>query len=157
MRLSYIPVLWRKSCTVFIPKPRKDDYAEPKSYRPISQTSFFFKMLELLVYWFLDEGVLWEHPLSDKQHVFRKGLSTEVALSKTINFLEQRVYKNRSALAVFLDIEGAFDNLNTNAAITGMERNHIPPMVTAWYSTYLRSRTLVAVYGGKQMERQLTS
>ncbi len=75
-----------------------------------------------------------------------------MALSKTINFLERRVYKNRSALAVFLDIEGAFDNLNTKAAITAMERHHIPPMVTAWYSTYLRSRTSDAVYGGKQTE-----
>ena len=38
---GYIPIEFRKSKVVFIPKPLKDDYGEAGSFRPISLTQFF--------------------------------------------------------------------------------------------------------------------
>ncbi len=154
--LAYVPLKWRKSRTVFIPKPGRDDYSEPKSFRPISLTSFFFKTLERLVLWHLENTTFREHPLSQHQHAFRKGLSTEVALSKTVNFIERNVYSDRTSLGLFLDIEGAFDNLNTQAAIQAMIRHHLPDSIISWYSTYLRTRTSCAAFGSCTQERALT-
>ena len=45
--LGYIPVSWRHSRVVFIPKPGKS-LTQAKSLRPISLTSFIFKILEKL-------------------------------------------------------------------------------------------------------------
>ena len=34
---------------IFIPKPGKEDYSSPKSYRPITLTSFVLKGLERIM------------------------------------------------------------------------------------------------------------
>lgn len=44
--LRYVPSKWREVRVVFIPKPGKMDYSLPKSFRPISLTSFFLKTME---------------------------------------------------------------------------------------------------------------
>ena len=47
LALGYIPVSWRHTRVVFIPKPEKS-LTQAKSLRPISLTSFIFKILEKL-------------------------------------------------------------------------------------------------------------
>jgi hypothetical protein len=49
--LRFTPSLWKKSKTIFIPKNGRPNYQEPRSFRPISLTSFFFKTLEKLMLW----------------------------------------------------------------------------------------------------------
>ncbi|XP_050664244.1 lipase 3-like [Leptidea sinapis] len=45
----YVPLQWREEVkVVFIPKPGNSDYTNPKSFRPISLTSFLMKTLERL-------------------------------------------------------------------------------------------------------------
>ncbi len=90
---------------MFIPKPGQDDYSVAKSFRQISLTSFLFKTLEQLVLWRLEDTTLKEHPLHEQQHTFRKGLSSEVALSRSVNHIEQAIHKIQLALGLFLDIE----------------------------------------------------
>ena len=46
---GYTPQIWRQSKVIFIPKPGKKDYAQAKSFRPISLTPFLFKTLERLL------------------------------------------------------------------------------------------------------------
>ena len=48
LALSYIPVSWRHTRVVFIPKPGKS-LTQVKSLRPISLTSFILKILEKLI------------------------------------------------------------------------------------------------------------
>jgi len=58
---------------VFIPKPGKRDYTEPKSFRPISLTSFLMKTLERMIDRYLTQEVLIKTPLHSNQHAYRKG------------------------------------------------------------------------------------
>lgn len=48
LSLGYVPKLWQQVRVIFIPKPGKDDYTQPKSFRPISLPSFFLKGMERL-------------------------------------------------------------------------------------------------------------
>ena len=43
------PSLWNKDNKIYIPKPGKDNYNHPKSYRPISLTSVVGKMFERII------------------------------------------------------------------------------------------------------------
>ena len=52
---GYIPIEFRKSKVVFIPKQLKDDYGEAGSFRPISLTQFLFKTMERVIEWSLRE------------------------------------------------------------------------------------------------------
>jgi hypothetical protein len=76
------------SKVIFIPKAGKDDYAQPRAWRPISLMSFVFKTLKRLLLWQLEETVLKEKGMHKDQHAFRKGRSTETALSDTVDYLE---------------------------------------------------------------------
>ena len=47
--LCHTPKVWRETKVIFLPKPGKDSYDVPKSYRPISLSNFLLKTLERLV------------------------------------------------------------------------------------------------------------
>ena len=49
--LRHVPSIWRSANVIFLPKPGKDDYANVRSFRPISLSPFLFKALERLLWW----------------------------------------------------------------------------------------------------------
>ena len=137
--LAYTPESMRRSKVIFIPKAGKPDYTVPKAFRPISLTSVLFKVLERVVLDSLQQPVV--DNMNRRQHAFRKGSSCDSALSAMADRIERHIMQNEFALGVFLDIAGAFDNLSFQAAIQGLERAGVDPLIVAWYSQYLRNRT----------------
>ena len=154
--LNYTPTFWRTSKVVFIPKQGKDDYRKAKSFRPISLTSFLFKTLERVVLWELEATTLRGNPLSRNQHAFRRGSSTESALSDMVDQIERSILRGEHAMGVFLDIQGAFDNLPTDVAVRGMRDHNLPPVIINWYAHYLDNRFAEAEVKGESAGRALT-
>ena len=109
--LHYTPVKWKETKVIFIPKPGKSNYRQAKSFRPISLSNYLLKGLERLVGWKMDEALI-KYPLHPKQHGFTVGKSTESAVSNTVNFVEEYIFKNQYALGIFLDISSAFDSID---------------------------------------------
>jgi hypothetical protein len=108
-------------------------------------TSFLFKAQERLTQWHIDEVVGdMNHP---RQHAFRKGHSTANALSETINELEKALLQGEFAVAIFLDIAGAFDCVSTDAIVDAMRRHKIPGKAAEWYEFYLRNRVCSSEIG----------
>jgi hypothetical protein len=62
LALGYIPMSWRHTRVVFIPKPGKS-LTQAKSLRPISLMSFILKVLEKLIHTHIRGCVLVEKPL----------------------------------------------------------------------------------------------
>jgi ribonuclease HI len=155
MALEYVPTSWRKSKAIFIPKTGKEDYSLPRSWRPISLMSFTFKTLERLILWHLEETILTEFPFHKNQHAFRKGRSTESALSDTVDILESEVLRKGLAIGVFLDIEGAFDNLLPEGVIRSLKNRNTPQPLLNWFREYLVSRDVVVNYKGVFSTRRL--
>jgi hypothetical protein len=79
LALGYIPMTWRHTRVVFIPKPGKP-VTQAKSLQPISLMSFILKILEKLLDRHIRGGVLVEKPLHQNQFACRAGMSTETAL-----------------------------------------------------------------------------
>jgi len=156
LALGYTPEIWRWSKVIFLPKPGKEDYTAPKSFRPISLTSFMLKAMERVVMWELERVTLKEHPLNPAQHGFRKGSSCESAIMDLVNDIESSTLRGGYALGVFLDIQGAFDNLRPESAIRGMEAKSFPPNVVKWYGQYLVSRKITVDIKGVKMNRSIT-
>jgi len=95
---------------VFIPKPGRDSYGRPKDFRPISLTSFLIKTMERLVGRFLRDAILALKPLHPNHHAYQAGKSVETALHQLVVWVEKAHDQQETALGVFLDIEGAFNN-----------------------------------------------
>ena len=92
---GYVPQNWLMANVVFLSKPGKASYSLPSSFRPICLTSFVFKNMERLVYWNLLETSLQDNPLHDRQHGFRRGLSTDTALSMMMGRIEKALRTKR--------------------------------------------------------------
>jgi hypothetical protein len=65
--LGYLPKAWRGVKAVYIPKAGTKDPEQPKSYRPISLTSFFLKTVEKLIDLHIRSKYLVRHPLHKMQ------------------------------------------------------------------------------------------
>ena len=143
IHLHYTPTLWKDTKVIFIPKPGKDNYTLPKSFRPISLSNYFLKALERLVSWKMDEA-LYLYPIHPRQHGFSKGKSTESAISVTLNYIEQFVALNQHCLAVFLDISAAFDSIDIDHVRRALLKHGGHPDLIDWYHNYLSHRNLYA-------------
>ena len=139
--LHYTPEEWCKARVVFIPKPGKPDYTNPKAFRPISLTNYLLKGLEKLTRWKVDEMLAF-HPISPQQHGFRKGYSTESAISTTVNTIEGRLLNKQFCLGVFLDIQSAFDSILPGHIRARIIEHGCPLDAAEWYYEYLRFRVI---------------
>jgi hypothetical protein len=139
LALGYIPMSWRHTRVVFIPKPGKP-LTQAKSLRPISLMSFVLKTLEKLLDRHIRGGVLVEKPLHQNQFAYRAGMSTDTALYQVVHKLEKCLEHKEIALGAFLDIEGAFDNTSFNAIITAARERGLEETCCRWIESMLMSR-----------------
>ena len=155
LTLGYVPKRWRGAKAVLIPKAGKNDYSLPRSFRPISLTSFLFKGMERVIGWHLEEvGVV--NSLSRFQHAFRKGKSTDTCLSEVVDNIEASIMRGKLALGVFFDIEGAFDNVRNSKVIEGLRAKGVPTDIINWYDFYLSNRFVQVSLGTLSRCRSLT-
>ncbi|KAG8189330.1 hypothetical protein JTE90_021836 [Oedothorax gibbosus] len=70
---------------------------------------------------YIRDEVLPQKPLSKFQYAYQPGKSTETALYDLFTVLDRAVNQKELALATFLDIEGAFDRVPTEAIVLWSE------------------------------------
>ena len=138
VRTQQVPSCWRKMDVILIPKPGKEDYSSPKSYRPITLSSFVLKGLERIMLWYLREKVITKALVS--QHAYTRGFSTESALSEVLDYVESSFYRKEKVITVSLDCTGAFDCVGFDAASDALITKGVPEGMTLWYTNLLRGR-----------------
>ena len=105
------PVEWKQSYIHFIKK------SDGKSVRPFALSSCYCKLFEALIknrlQWCLEHNNL----LQTRQTGFRKGLSCIDNLTNLTLYIEDGFIKKKNTIAAFLDIQSAFDNVNSDILI----------------------------------------
>ncbi len=124
---GYVPACWRRSTVMFILKPGKDDYTKAKSFCSITLASHVFKTMEKVILNHLENVYDIHNKLNVNQHTFCKGSNCDSVLSDVVDEIQSSIFCNQYALAIFLDIRGAFDNLNVDSSIQGMCAECLPP------------------------------
>ena len=110
--------------------------------------SFIFKGMEKLMQWHLEETVLNTSPLHPQQHAFRRGYSTDTALTRAVSQIESCVLRGRVAISCFLDVNGAFSNVTPEAIEKALEKKNVPEDIRRWYMQFLRNRIVTCDYKG---------
>ena len=143
-----IPKRWLESKIVFIPKPGKLDYSDPKSLRPLSLTSFFLKGIERTIHWHILRTSLRYNKFHKNLYSYRESISTEDILHKLIHKVEKALEKKEMAIVLFMDISAAFSMANVTGMIKNMKRKGIEPGIINWITYALTNRQAITSLNG---------
>ena len=120
-----IPSDWSKYIIIPILKPGKSPEL-PDSYRPIALASCVLKTYERLIKNRLEHYLEYNQLLPPTQFGFRRGKSTQENVAHLITDIQIAFSKNNSVSAAFIDIKGAYDNVNLNILTEKMSTLGIP-------------------------------
>ena len=103
-----VPKSWKEATIIPIPKHGKDN-TNPNNYRSIALTSCICKTLERMI----NEGLVWylekNNIITEFQSGFRHQRSTNDHLVRLETFIHEAFIKKEHLLAVFFDLEKAYD------------------------------------------------
>lgn len=150
------PLVWKEACVIPLPKPKKDKN-DPKSYRPISLTSHSGKLLEGMVQARLEHFIETKKIISPFQSGFRKGRSTLDQLARLQHDVLAAKNRNRSVLAIFLDLQSAFD-LTWHFGVLHKLREHgITGSCFQYLRAFLEDRKIQVRVDGTLSEKETLS
>ena len=122
LTLNYVPNAWKGTRVTFVPKAGKNGWTSPKHFRSISLTPFVLKTVERLVDRYIRDKILTAKSLRRDQHAYRDGHSTETALSKAANLIEDQLNLKGFAIGTFVGIEGTFIHTSSEVIRRAMIR-----------------------------------
>ena len=144
IEVGTIPESWLETRVSFIPKPGKSDYTDPKSYRPISLSSFVLKGLEkVILYHVNEEHINKDNFFSKNLYSYREGINTEDALHNLISKIEKAILNGEYAVVLFLDIESAFNTADINSIIKNLSEHGIDNLTVRWIKYMLENRQVI--------------
>lgn len=136
-----VPESWKTQCILPILKNNKP-IQDHNSYRPISLTSCVGKIFEHMIKVRLDYFVEINSLLPDYQLGFRRGKSAVEGFVSVIADIKKSILAHSNAICVFLDVEGAYDNVNLFQLIRVLSELKIPGKLLRWIFNYLYNRTV---------------
>jgi ribonuclease HI len=154
--LGYIPKIWREVKVTYIPKAGKRNGNDPKSYRPISLSSFLLKIMEKVLDRHIRDTVLVNRPLHRFQFAYQAGKSTESALKTLTNHIKRAFEDKGYTLGAFLDIMGAFDNTSFTSIYDALRKRGINPTTCDWILAMLENREVTTNLGDESIRLRVT-
>ncbi|RHW72287.1 reverse transcriptase [Trypanosoma brucei equiperdum] len=137
LRTGVVPPAWKTG--VIIPILKVGKKAEDlDSYRPVTLTSCFCKVMERIIAARLRDTV--ESQLTPQQSGFRPGCSTLEQLLHVRAALCRPTHQYRTG-AVFVDYEKAFDTVDHDKIAREMHRMKVSPHIVKWCVSFLSNRT----------------
>ncbi|RVE50092.1 hypothetical protein evm_005298 [Chilo suppressalis] len=147
-----IPISWKTQELIPLLKHNKPP-ADPNSYRPIALASVLSKIAEHLVKnrleWFLESKAL----LASSQYGFRKGKSTMDSIGIFTTDIRLAFSNNHSLLAPFIDISGAYDNVDIQILKNKLE---VPLFLIDFIINLLSERLIKIDMGDGHFKSRLT-
>ncbi|XP_057302747.1 uncharacterized protein LOC130636914 [Hydractinia symbiolongicarpus] len=130
------------------PKFKSGENSDVTNYRPISVLPCFSKVLQRIMYNRLDDHLVQNNILYDKQFGFQKHHSTDNAVIELVSELSESFNKRLFTLGIFIDLSKAFDTVNhillSKLKSYGVQSNNLK-----WFTNYLTNRKQCIAYDDK--------
>lgn len=136
-----VPNSWKTQCVIPILKPNKPPNSH-NSYRPISLASCIGKLFEQMIKLRLDYFIEKNNILPRFQFGFRKGKSTTDSFVYFVEDIKRCLLSNSVAVCVFLDVQGAYDNVDLHQLISVLHDIGIPGKLLKWIFEFCYDRTV---------------
>ena len=149
-----VPQYWKEADMIPVHKKGKDK-SQAENYRPISLTSCLGKLMERLVntrlVWHLETNQL----LSPDQAGFRQHRSTEDQITFIAQSIEDAFQEKKNTLAVWLDMEKAFDKVWKDGLRLKLRRSGVSGRMYTWISQYLHNRQARVKLQGQKSKKKV--
>ena len=123
-----------------IPLHKSGNKQDPSNYRPISILPVINKIFEKLIYNRLNNFFEKYNIIQETQFGFRKGYSTDMAVSKFYEDTLLNLDNNISTCAILLDLSKAFDSVNRDILLFKLYRYGIRGNINKLIKSYLEGR-----------------
>jgi len=151
--LMYKP--WKEFNTVVLCKPGKPSYNIPKAYRPIALLNTMWKVIMAIVashITFYTE----KYQLLPANHFGGcPGRTTADVIHLLTNKVKVAWRKQEVVSVLFLDIEGAFPNVNPMRLVHNIRNRHLPSKYTNFVQNMLTGRATVLKFNGYASEQMI--
>lgn len=141
-----LPQDWTKTILIPILKPGKNP-KDPSSFRPISLecdvSKTMAKVINNRLKWWLENNEV----LSPDQHGFRSHTGTEDALLRISNEIDLALANKQHTIAVFLDLEKAYDKLWIEGFIGKIKNIGLNGNILKYLENSLKNRTIRVAVG----------
>ncbi|XP_062529492.1 uncharacterized protein LOC119629800 [Bombyx mori] len=144
---NYFPKIWKKATVIVLRKPGKENYTNPKSYRPIGLLPILGKIYEKMLVARLKHHLI--PRISTRQYGFMPQRSTEDSLYTLIEHIRNKIDRKKIVTLISLDIEGAFDSAWWPAIRVRLAEVQCPIGLRRVMASYLRDRQVSVRYAGK--------
>ncbi|KAI3376306.1 hypothetical protein L3Q82_016414, partial [Scortum barcoo] len=140
LSLERVPVLWKTSCVVPVPKTSRPK--EPNHFRPVALTSHLMKALERIVLRHLRPLV--SPNMDPLQFAYQPGIGVDDAviylLQRSLSHLEDAGNTVRITFFFFFDFSSAFNTIHPSLLRVKLERAGASDQLAAWVTSYLTDR-----------------
>ncbi|QKX57721.1 uncharacterized protein TRUGW13939_04840 [Talaromyces rugulosus] len=141
LQQGYCPIHFKEAITVVLRKPGKDDYTQPKSYRPIALLNTLGKALEAIIANRLTYLADTYHLLPIRHTGGRKLASTDHAIHLLLQRIHEAWADGKVASLLLLDVSGAFDNVTRQRLLHNLRKRRVNQMLVRWISSFLDDRS----------------
>ncbi|PNP76572.1 hypothetical protein FNYG_09991 [Fusarium nygamai] len=142
LKLGHHPAAFKQACTVMLRKAGKDDYEQPKSWRPVALLPCMGKLLEKIFTYRLKQLAV-EHNLLPDVQFGTPGKCT----TKALQYLLNNVYSawtgkfRRLATIMGLDITGAYDRVERVKLMKILQDTGLPEWMLSFIWSFLTDRS----------------
>ena len=154
--MGYHPRRFKEAKTIILKKPKKPDYTDPKSYRPIALLDTLGKAFETVMAVRLRDCAEANSLLPGEQMGARRGRSVETALEAITDAVHTvwGMGKRNVASLLSLDVAGAFDNVSHERLIHNLKVKGVPTRIVQWTASFLADRATSITLGCRTSEME---
>lgn len=146
--LNYHSKSWRLSTTVVLQKPDKPDYSLAKAYHPIVLLETIAKVLSSCVAVTLQYHTEQEGLLPNTHFGGWLGRTAIDALQMIMSFIKDAWRWKEVAMALFLDVKGAFPSVCVEKLVHNMRMRGVPKVIADWTYAKLKGWQMVIMFDG---------
>lgn len=140
--------------SIIHPIHKSGDGDRVNNYRPISILPALSKIIEKIINKRLIEYLERNDILSQNQHGFRLGRSTDGAVHELTDYVVKNLDQSNKVIGVFLDLAKAFDTVSIPILLSKMEAYGIRGKQLDLFKDYLNHRTQISKIGNYISETQ---
>jgi hypothetical protein len=149
---GYHPRAWKAAKGVLLRKQGQPTYTVAKAYRVISLLSCFGKVVEKTVATWIASFCKTNNVFHQGHFGCRRARGTSDAVAQLVSRVENAWSKKRIALALLLDVKGAFDRVNKKQLFKRMVQAGIAGNIVRWVDSFLSDRRALLVIDGRTGE-----